>query len=298
MDYVNLLIGAVLFGGMYGLFAVGLSLLLGVMRVFNIAHGAVFAIAALLAITIAENTGWPWPLLVCIGALIGAALGVPLEMAAIRPFRRRELARDDMEHATLLATLAFLFVADPLTTHLTGAEIVAYPRNSFPEGVIRIGEIAVNEIYLIAFVVAIVLVGALALVVSKTQTGRAIRAIASDHRVARLLGVNVGAFSLGIAVVASSLAGVAGVLLSMSFNAVTYDFGHVFLLQGFVIVVLGGLGSIMGTMAAAVMVSVAQNLVAYHAGGSWGQAAVFVLLVFFLIVRPSGIFGQTEVVRA
>ena len=299
MLYLNLLLSGILFGGVYALFAVGLSLLFGVMHVFNIAHGAVFTVAALLTISIANHTGWSWIVLVFIGAGIGALLGVVIEFLAVRPFRRLQLRQEDMEHATLIATLSLLIVTNALTTHYTAAQYLSYPADTFPTGVVRlVGDFGFSVMLYINFGISVALLAILALVIKRTQVGRAIRAIASDYRAARLLGINVDAFSLGLSVLASAFAGTAGVLLAMTFNAVAWDFGDTFLFIGFVIVVLGGAGSILGTLIAAVMLTTTMAFTAYYLGGNWSEAVSFVLLMLFLAVRPRGLFGRAEIVRA
>jgi branched-chain amino acid transport system permease protein len=295
---LTLLLSGLLFGGVYALFSVGLTLLLGVMRVFNIAHGAVFTVAALSTIEIAKVTGWTWIPLVLIGAGIGALLGIPLELLAVRPFRRLQLLPEDMEHGTLLATLALLFITNALTTHYTAAQYWSYPFGTYPARIVHIGRVGLSLVLYIDFAIAVVLIGVLALVVKRTELGRAIRAIASDHRAARLLGIDVGAFSLGLTMAASVLAGIAGVLLAMAFNSVGWDFGDTFLFQGFVIVVLGGAGSILGTLLAACLLSTLETFTAYYAGGSWSEAVAFGLLMIFLALRPRGLLGRADVVRA
>jgi branched-chain amino acid transport system permease protein len=295
---LNILISGVLVGGVYALFSVGLSLLLGVMRVFDIAHGAVLTIAALCTIAIARETGWDMPVLVLIGTAIGAVLGIPLEVLAIRPFRRLGLMREDMEHATMLATLALVFIAHDLMVHYTDAQIFTLPYGSFPTDVITIGGIGYSVVSFINFAVAVGLIGGLAYVVRATKAGRAIRAIASDHRSARLLGIDVGKYSMGVSIVACALAGLAGVLLSIVFNSVTWDFGDRFLFQAFIVVVIGGIGSIGGTLVAAIALAVIQGLVAYYVGGEWSDAVALAALMLFLVVRPQGLFGRVEVMRA
>lgn len=299
MVYLNLLLSGILFGGVYALFAVGLSLLFGVVHVFNIAHGAVFTVAALSTISIAKDTGWSWIVLVLIGAGIGAVLGVVIEVLAVRPFRRLQLRQEDMEHATLMATLALLIATNALTVHYTEAQYLSYPPGTFPTDVISlVGGFGFSVMLYINFGISVALLALLALVIKRTQVGRAVRAIASDYRAARLLGINVGTFSLSLCVLASALAGTAGVLLAMTFNAVAFDFGDTFLFMGFVIVVLGGAGSILGTLVAAVMLSTTMAFTAYYLGGNWSEAASFVLLMLFLAVRPRGLFGRAEIIRA
>jgi branched-chain amino acid transport system permease protein len=295
---LNLVIGSILIGGVYALFSVGLSLLLGAMRVFNIAHGAILTGTALFTISIARHTGWHWiPLILC-GAGIGALLGVPLEFLGIRPFRKGRVLREDMEKGTMIATLALVFIANDLMTHYTHAQIWSFPFGTFPTNVVRIGGVGLGVIYFINFGVALALIAAVAAGLRFTQAGRAVRAISMDHRSAYLLGVNVNRYSLFTAMLSSLLAGVAGVLLGMAFSAVTFSFGDDLLFQGFVIVILGGLGSIVGTLAAALLLALLQGVVAYYTGGSWGQAIALGVLVLLLVFRPQGIFGKPEIVRA
>jgi branched-chain amino acid transport system permease protein len=295
---LNLVIGSVLIGGVYALFSVGLSLLLGAMRVFNIAHGAILTATALFTISIARHTGWHMAALVVCGAGIGALLGIPLEFLGIRPFRKGRVLREDMEKGTMIATLALVFIANDLMTHYTQGQIWSFPFGTAPSNVVRIGGVGLGIVYFINFGVAIALIAAVAAALRYTQAGRAIRAISMDHRSAYLLGVNVNRYSLSTAMLSSALAGVAGVLLGLAFSSVTYSFGDDLLFQGFVIVILGGLGSVVGTLVAALLLALLEGLVAYYTGGSWGEAIALGVLVALLVFRPQGLFGRPDVVRA
>lgn len=296
--FISLLVSGTLIGGVYALFAIGLSLLLGVMRVFTVAHGAVLTATALIVITIAHHTGWTWLPLIGLGALVGGAWGIPLEFLAIRPFRSGRLLTSDMEHATLISTFALLYIANALMVHYTEAQVLYFPFHVYPTGAITIGGIGEGIIYYINFGFALGLIALLAAVVRFTQFGRAIRAIASDFRAAQLLGINVNVYSLATSVIACSLAGIAGVLLGFAFNSVDYSFGDNLLYQGFVIVVLGGIGSIWGTLVAAVLLSLLQSEIGYHAGGDWASIISFGALIVILIARPQGFFGRLEPERA
>jgi branched-chain amino acid transport system permease protein len=295
---VNLFISSVLIGGVYALFSVGLSLLLGAMRVFNLAHGAVFTATALFTISIARHTGWHWIPLIGCGAAIGALLGIPLEFLGIRPFRKGRVLREDMEKGTMISTLALVYVANDLTTHYTNAGIWAFPFGTFPTDVVHIGDSGIGIIYYINFIVALVLIGLVAAALRFTQAGRAVRGISMDYRASYLLGVNVNRYSLTTAMVSSMLAGVAGVLLAMAFSAVDYSFGDQLLFQGFVIVILGGLGSVAGTLLAALFLSIIEGFIAYYTGGTWGEAIALGILIVVLLVRPQGLFGRPDIVRA
>jgi branched-chain amino acid transport system permease protein len=298
MIFVTILITSVLVGGVYALFAVGLSLLAGTMRVFNVAHGAVATAAALVAIKLAADYGWGIAPLVLVGAAVGAGLAIPLEFLCIRPFRKAGLLREDMEHGTLLATLALFFVMSTVMTDLTKGNVSLFPYGTYPTNVVRVGNISVGVMYFVNFAAAVLLMGLLTAALRFTQVGRAVRALTSDHRAAQLLGINVARYSLGSAVAACSLAGTAGVLLATFFNSVTFQFGDQFLHQGFVIIVIGGMGSVPGAAIGALMLALIEGFVAYYKGGSWAEAVAFSVLIVFLLLRPQGIFGRAEVARA
>jgi branched-chain amino acid transport system permease protein len=182
--------------------------------------------------------------------------------------------------------------------HYTRAEVWYFPFGTFPTNVVRLGGVGLGVIYFINFGVAVVLIAGIAAALRFTQAGRAIRAISSNHRSAYLLGVNVNRYSLVTSTISCMLAGVAGVLLGMAFTAVTYTFGDDLLFQGFVIVILGGLGSVIGTLVAAEFLAIVTGTTAYYTGGSWGQAIALGMLIVLLIFRPQGLFGRPEVIRA
>jgi branched-chain amino acid transport system permease protein len=299
MVLVNVIIGGLLIGGVYALFSVGLSLLLGALRIFNLMHGSVLTASTLITIAFAHrHPGLHLFSLLVIGALVGAALGIPIEFLAIRPFRRRGLSREDMQHATMLATLAGVLIANDLMTHYTNAATRYFPYGSFPTNIVSIGGVQEGVIYPISFGVGVGLLGVVASVLRFTSVGRTVRAIASDHRAASLLGVNVNRYSLVCLMTSCALAGVAGVLLGMVFTSVTYSFGDDLLFQGFIIIVVGGLGSIGGTLCAALGLGVLEGVASYYTGGTWGELAAFGVFMLVLLYRPQGLFGKPEAFRA
>jgi branched-chain amino acid transport system permease protein len=298
MFLLSLLISSILLAGAYALFSVGLSLQLGVLKVFNLAHGAVLTATTLTLIRIAEHTQWSLYQLVPLALFIGAGFGLILEFLAIRPIRRKNASADDREHAAMISTLAVLLAANVLTVHFTHGQAWLFPFGTFENKAYIFGGLGIQLIYIVNFVVAVSIIFALAAIVRFTQTGRALRAIAEDQKAAELLGINVGAYAMGTTIVASALAGLAGLLLGVALNSVSFDFGDTFLYFAFVIIVLGGMGSILGTLVAAIILAMTQSLVGYYAGGSWNTAVALVVLILVLVVRPHGLFGRAEVQRA
>lgn len=291
-------LNGVLLGGVYALFAVGLTLLLGIVGVFNVAHGAEFALVAIAGAKIAQATGVGLLPLCLIGCAIGAGLGLVLEIVAVRPIRRRGVGIGDASlRATLISTLAVLLALNAINTGWTNGQPFRYP-SRFTYGGFLVSGISIQYIYLVAFLVA---GGVLLLMwfgVRHTQPGRALRAVAEDGEAAEMLGVSINAYSTMSLVVSGALAGLAGILLGVAFSAVTYSFGDNFLYRGFVIVIIGGMGSILGTLVAGILLGVGEGLASYFIGGQWQPAVAFTGLMLILVFRPSGLFGVKEVDRS
>jgi branched-chain amino acid transport system permease protein len=292
------ILNGVLLGGVYALFAVGLTLLLGIVGVFDVAHGAEFALVAIAGAKIAQSTGAGLLLLCVIGCAIGAGLGLALEFVAVRPIRRRGVGIGDASlRATLISTLAVLLALNAVNIGWTNGQPFRYP-SRFSYGGFLVAGISIQYIYVVAFLVATVVLILLWFGVRRTQQGRALRAVAEDGEAAEMLGVSVNAYSAMSLAVSGALAGLAGILLGVAFSAVDYGFGDNFLYRGFVIVIIGGLGSILGTLAAGVLLGVAEGLVSYFIGGQWQPAVAFTALMLVLVLRPSGLFGVKEVDRS
>lgn len=286
-------------GGLYAIFALGLSLSVGVLRVINIAHAAMLTLAPVLAI---EYAGSSYPgsssifVVILVGVLVGVACGLLQELVMIRPIRRAErLSARQAERATLIGSVAIWFVLNSITIVRTHAQVVPFPRDVFASSTYRWGDVYVSTAQLVTFGTAIVLFGALAVVIAKTQMGRQVRALANDHEAAGLIGVNVDAYSAGCSALAGALAGLAGMLLAMTLSAFDYANGTDLLAKGFVIVVVGGLGSIGGTFVVALGLGVAEAFLGFYFGTQWQTMAAFGILVLVLLARPGGLLGVQKV---
>jgi branched-chain amino acid transport system permease protein len=185
-----------------------------------------------------------------------------------------------------------------VTQHWTDAQLVPVPQGIFNDRLIFWGDFYFRYIGLITFALAIVLMIIVWLAVNRTQSGRAVRAIAMDEDAVGMLGVNANWLKLATVTLSGALAGIAGALLALSFGAVDYTTGTSQLLRGFCVVILGGIGSVAGALAGGLLLGLAEGLTIYWFGTSWQAAAAFVILIVFLMFRPQGIFGKPEVDRA
>lgn len=287
MNWVNLIFQGVLVGGLYALFAAGLSLIFGVMRLVNIAHGDLIVLAAFVALVVLQLTG--------INPLIGLVIVAPL-MAAFgyalqRGLLNFTLGKDILPPLLVTFGLSVIiqngllevFTADSQRLKAGGIEV-----QSFPIG----GGIDVGVLPLLMFVTAVVVIGGLQFIFYSSALGRAFRATSDDPEVARMMGLNNRhifglAMALSLAVVA-----IAGVFLAIRTN---FDpsIGPARLIFGFEAVIIGGLGNLWGTLAGGVILGVAQAIGAELNPG-WQVLAGHVVFLLVLAVRPKGLFPRVE----
>lgn len=291
------LINGLFLGGGFALFAVGLTLSLGVLRVVNMAHGVTLGLSAVAALKVLTVVSLPFPLLVVFGGLVGAAIGVLLEFIAFRPLRRG-LSERTIEMTSLVSSLAVLLMLQAVAQEWTASSTLAVPGSVFHVTEIHIGPFEFRSILLVMLVVALVLVGITWWAIDRTQFGRGVRAVAMDDEAAEMMGVNANVVKLVTLGGSSALAGIAGVLLAVSLGATDYNLGQPQLLTGFAVVILGGIGSIPGALIGGLALGVIEGLTINLFGSSWQEAAPFVALILVLLIRPQGVFGKPFLDRA
>lgn len=299
-DFLQHIFNGLLLGGIYALFAVGLTLSLGVLRVMNAAHGATLAVSAIVAVKVAEEVALSFATFVLVAAAVGGVIGVLLELLAFRPLRFAAAGQvgGSVELPSFVASFAVLFILTAIAQKMTNAQLINVPLDVFQDRLIFVGDFYFRYVLLVTFVFAVLALGIVWVVVNRTQLGRAVRAIAMDDEAVGMLGVNANLLKLLTIGVSSVLAGIAGALLAITFGAVDYQTGGAQLLRGFAVVILGGIGSVSGSLVGGLLLGVAEGLTIYFWGSNWQAAAGFVLLIAFLLLRPQGIFGKPAVERA
>jgi branched-chain amino acid transport system permease protein len=285
MEWIDTIVQGILLGGLYAIFAAGLSLIFGIMRLVNIAHGDLIVLAAYLGLVIMQATGISIIPALAIVVVLMAVVGYVLQRGVLN-----ETLGDDLLPPLLVtfgisiilqSGLQQIFTADSQKLH-AGAVTVA--NVNLANGVV------VGVLPIIQFAVAVILIGGLQLVLYRTALGRAFRAVSDDQEVARLMGIdNRHVFGLAMAI-SLALVAVAGILL-----AVQTDFdpsiGPSRLIYGFEAVIIGGLGNLWGTLAGGVIVGVAQAVGA-KLDPSWQILAGNLVFLFVLAVRPTGLFHK------
>jgi branched-chain amino acid transport system permease protein len=282
------IVDGILVGGVYALMAVGLTLIFGVLDIINIAQGILVVIGAYLSYVLSVHLHIDLflGLLITVPAMF--VLGVVLQLAFIRPLRGRE--RTSM---TLLATYALALVAEGILYKIFGPNYVQLNAWYVTKSVHILG-FYLPYIYLFGFVLAVALVVGLYFMLYRTGFGRSIRATMQDQTAARLIGINVNrvaALTFGIGVAVTAAGGMVYGATSGGFNP---NSGYDLISRLLAIIILGGLGSIGGALAASVFMMVVESLVTIWSP-NWAIVVFYAALVLVLTVRPVGLFGRQEV---
>jgi branched-chain amino acid transport system permease protein len=278
-------------GSIYALFAIGFTLVFGILRHLNLAHAAIFTAGAFVGIELATRFDLPIWLMLPAVAATGALAGVILERTAFRPLR----GRDDEHFAGLISSVAFGGVLIALIHARYGTEPATFPRDYFANRLYEVAGVRVTLAQLTMLGLALVLMLGLAWLVSSTSMGRAMRAVAENPTAARVVGVNVGRVTAGTYALSSALGAVAGVLLALNLGQADRGLGLSVELIGFAVIILGGLGSLWGAMLAGLVLGLAEALTIHLFDSTWKGMVAFALLFAVLVLRPSGLFGHVKV---
>lgn len=281
--FIQLLINGLLLGGAYIIISLGLTLIFGVVRVVNFAHGEFLMIGMYLVYLIATQLGvHPYAGLIPV-AVILFALGALTQKAIIQPLLNAD------EHIQIFATVGVSTVLLNLALMVFGANVFRAPAE-LGTSTLNVGPFSIVSGQLITFVVAICLAVLLHVFMHRTYLGRALRAVAQHRYAAMLMGVNVNnvyaiAFGLGTAFV-----GIAAGLLAPQYP-VFPTVGTYFVLTAFVIVVLGGMGSLYGAVAGSLIIGVVDTLAGYYIAPDLKEVVYFGIFLLILVLRPTGLFG-------
>lgn len=282
-------INGILMGSIYGLTALGLTIIFGVLKVVNFAHGSLLMVGMYVAYWTVSLTGLHPYLGLVIVAPVMYIFGYYLQDIVIKPIFKAE--KDVREPITvIIVTTGVWYILDNLTLLIFGPQYRSLQGNPLQGKMIEIGEMFVSVPKLWGAITAVVTAFAVYWFLQKTRTGRAIRACSLDRDAASLSGINQYkiynmAFGIGAAV-----AGIAGVTLIPFYN-IFPTVGVLFDIKGFIIVVLGGLGSIPGAIIGGIIIGLIESVGPQFMTATWTEAIVYGLFLLVLFVKPSGLFG-------
>jgi branched-chain amino acid transport system permease protein len=301
--FIQLTLNGLTEGSTYALIALGYTLVYGVLKLLNFAHGDVFMVGSYIGFGVLQVLGGPadpavptWLLitLVTLSAMVGCAvLGVAIERFAYRPLR------DAPRIAPLISALGVSFLLANSMQLLFGAQQRDYGIFELHGGSLFLSGFDLDGVHIpllriITILVAVALMIVLWFLVNRTRTGRAMRAVSFDREAAAMMGIDIDRVIVFTFVLGSALAGAAGVMFALRVPTAA-SIGFLAGLKGFTAAVIGGIGSIPGAMAGGLILGLAEAYVAGYWTTTWSDLAIFVVLVVFMLFRPSGLFGRAGI---
>jgi len=282
-DIVRILIYGAVISGMWALVSSGFTLIFGVSRILNFAHGTFFILAAYFAITL-YNAGVNLYVSVVLGVLLIGSLAVAIYRFLLAPIREHEVM-------VIIVTLALALLFEQIILLTYGEHGVSLP--SFVRGVVRIYDVPVTYKRILTFVFSIVILIILEIFINKTRTGKMINAASQNYEGAMLIGINVEKIFMVTMFISAVLAGFAGIFYAQIFSANPFA-AIKSLIFAFAIVILGGLGSVKGSIIASFIVGYVLATTIMFLGARWAEFVVMLLIIAVLIFKPTGLFGVEE----
>jgi branched-chain amino acid transport system permease protein len=301
--FIQYTVDALTLGSVYALIALGYTLVYGVLKLLNFAHGDVFMVGTFIGYGMLQVLGgtanpkvpvWLLIVLVTFAAMAGcAALGVVIERFAYRPLR------DAPRIAPLISALGVSFFLANSMQLLFGATPRNYDTFNLSNGAlylkgVDIGNVRVPLLRIVTISAAFVLMIILWFLVNRTRTGKAMRATSFDREAAAMMGIDIDRVIVFTFVLGSALAGAAGVLFALRVPT-NVSIGFIAGLKGFTAAVIGGIGSIPGAMAGGLVLGFAESYTQGYISTQWSDLVVFSLLILFMIFRPQGLLGRADI---
>ncbi len=289
------IVNGLFLGSIYALFALGYTLVFGVLDILNLAHAAVFMIACFVALALVGGAGLHILVALPLAVLAAGIVGLALERVAFRPLR----GRANSNFSGLISSLAAATVLEAIALEVWGPNVERFPFGTVPAGrPIAFFGAEISRLQLTTVGVAVLFFLALTWLVTRTRLGREIRAVAESPRAAQVLGVDVDRVIAASFFISSALGGAAGVLYGLSYNAIAPDMGRSVELKGLAVIILGGMGSMPGAVVAGFALGLSEVFVVAHLGASYRDVVSFAGLFLILVLRPRGLLGAASLREA
>ena len=286
MNFLAYLLGGISLGSIYALIALGYTMVYGIAKMLNFAHGDIIMVGGYVVFFAMSSSWCPTWLVIVFGIVACTVLGVVIEKIAYKPLRS-------------MPSLTVLITAIGVSYFLQNAALLLFKSNtrtfkSVTENLpdLKLGGLVITSETIVTISVTVVLMIALTLFVNKTKMGKAMRAVSEDKEAAELMGISVNKTITLTFAIGSALAAVAGVLLCSNFHALSPYTGSMPGIKAFVAAVFGGIGSIPGAMVGGILLGVIENLSKGYISTQLSDAIVFLVLILVLLVKPTGIFGK------
>ena len=285
MIVLQQLINGLQVGSIYALIALGYSMVYGIIRLLNFAHGDIIMVGGYVALLIISAR--VSPVIAVLAAIIGCVvLACVIEKAAYTPLRSAPRI------SLLITAIGVSYFLENMAQLLMGADPIAFPNTAIiPSVTFNLGGLNISLTTIVTLVVAVISMAVLTLLVQKTKMGKAMRAVSEDMGAAQLMGININATISFTFAIGAALAGIGAILYCCKYPQVKPTTGYLLGLKAFVAAVLGGIGSIPGAMLGGLAIGVAEVVVTALGYSTWTDAVVFAILIVVLLVKPTGFMG-------
>ena len=295
MQFIQQLINGITIGSFYALVALGYTMVYGVLKMINFAHGDFFMWGAYLGLTglsffislTSQNTSLMiLPVIILVMGIIALA-GVLVERIAYRPLRSAGRL------APIISALGIAFILESLARNLYGASWKTYPSGITPSGGLTIaGNVRVSTMQIIVLLASFLIMGVLYLFVQYTRLGTAMRAVSLNPGTARLMGIDVDRIITLVFIIGPGLGGVAGMIVALYYGSFDFTLGWTFGLKAFIAAILGGIGNIPGAMIGGMLLGITETLASGYISPQWKDVIAYIILIAILIFRPTGLLGE------
>jgi branched-chain amino acid transport system permease protein len=294
-QFFQQIVNGLTIGSIYALVALGYTMVYGILKMINFAHGELFMIGSFLAFTLIVSGGLmnavPNPfvgvlLVFLLVACMVAFLGVLLERTAYRPLRR------STRLAPLVSALGASVFLQNAVMLVYGGGYLVFPENVLPNVNWSLGGVDISLMRVMILFLSLVLMAALYFLVQKTRIGAAMRACSLDQDTARLMGINVDRIIALVFIIGPALGAIAGIMVGMYYRQINFTMGWAYGLRAFTAAILGGIGNIPGAMVGGLLLGVFEAIGAGYVSAAWKDAISFLILILILILRPTGLLGE------
>lgn len=287
MSFVAHLINGISLGSVYALIALGYTMVYGIAKMLNFAHGDVIMIGGYVVFVTASGMGLPPLAAIIISMAVCTVLGVTIERVAYRPLRGASPL------AVLITAIGVSYLLQNVALLVFGSDTKAFSNVvTLPNLELFGGQLIIKSVTIVTVIVCIIIMAGLTLFVKRTKIGRAMTAVSEDKGAAQLMGINVNGTIAVTFAIGSALAAVAGVLLCSAYPSLTPYTGSMPGIKAFVAAVFGGIGSIPGAFIGGILLGVIENLSKAYISSQLADAIVFSILIIVLLVKPTGLLGR------
>jgi len=288
MELIQQLVNGISLGSIYALIALGYTMVYGIVKLINFAHGDVFMVGSFVgfySLTVLDLGFFPSLIL---SMVVCALFGVLIERIAYKPLRNATRI------AALITAIGVSLLIENGMIYIRGAQPEAYPGDALPSNNIDLFGVTINSQSLFILGISVALMIILQFIVHKTKIGKAMRAVSFDTEAAQLMGINVNNTISATFAIGSALAGAAGVIFGTYYIKIEPLMGIMPGLKAFIAAVLGGIGIIPGAMVGGLLLGIIESLVSAAGFSLWRDGVAFIVLILILIFRPSGLFGKNS----